>query len=67
MGYPMVGTADPRAARLWVSHSERGATLSVRTAHYGSHRHGMPPIRMDTHFPVLCCTWETGGIIFAAM
>jgi hypothetical protein len=27
----------------------------------------MPPIRMDTHFPVLCCTWETGGIIFAAM
>jgi hypothetical protein len=26
-----------------------------------------PPIRMDTHFPVLCCTWETGGIIFAAM
>ena len=23
------------------------------------------PIRMDAHTPVLCSTWETGGIIFA--
>ena len=23
------------------------------------------PIRMDVHCPVLCSTWETGGIVFA--